>query len=162
MHNLTPARTSEVSAQIAEHLRSMDFFKQFSSAEIVAFSRHFELRACDQEEVIFYEGDAGNFMLMVVDGQLAILKSGDFGPHLLTHVAHGSIVGEITLLDEKPRSATCVADTDCKLLTLSRASLDQLAEKHPLVAYHLVLALAKIVTERLRKTSDELAEYFTL
>lgn len=158
----SPVHTPEQAAKIVEHMKTLDFFRQFSSAEIVAFGRHFRLRQCAQDEVIFYEGDVGDYLLILLQGQLSLLKTGNWGPHLLENVERGCIIGEMTLLDQKSRAATCVAASDCSLLILNRASLDEMAEKYPLVAYHLVMALVKVLSDRFRKTSNELAEHYSL
>lgn len=145
----------------ADILDGLDLFKDFSYPELKIIG-HFLARGAKQSgEVIFNEGDPGTYMLILVEGKLSIFKGGEHGNQLLCHEGRGRIVGEMALLDQERRSATCVADTDCTILTLDAASLTRMSENCPLLAYRFMLNLARLMSRRLRRTSGMLVEYLT-
>jgi CRP-like cAMP-binding protein len=77
--------------------------------------------------------------------ELAVLGDGDF-------------FGELALLDESPRSANAICKTDCTLIGFFRPDLFELIEKENTFGIKIVLKLAEIVAERLRKTDKELSK----
>lgn len=98
-------------------------------------------------------------MLILVAGRLSIFKGSDAGNQLLCHEKAGRIVGEMALLDQERRSATCVADSDCEMLTLNVEWMNRLAAESSILAYRFVLGLAKMLSKRLRRTSGMLVEF---
>lgn len=145
---------------LADLLDGLDLFKRFSYRELQTFSRYLSLDEKKKGETIFLEGDPGNQMLILSEGRMAVSKGGaDGGPHLLSYEGKGRIIGEMALLDQERRSATCTADTDCILLTINNAGLERLAADHPLLAYKFMFTLAQLLSKRLRRTSGVLAEF---
>ena len=63
------------------------------------------------------------------------------------------------MLDHERRSATCIADTDCELLTLSSENLKKFAAEHPHTAYLLMFCLARLLSRRLRRVSGMMADF---
>ncbi|MBW3663762.1 MAG: cyclic nucleotide-binding domain-containing protein [Actinobacteria bacterium] len=61
---------------------------------------------------------------------------------LLTRLGAGEIVGEFALIDQRPRSATAVAETDVALLVLSTREFDRLVDEVPAIARRLLAVLA--------------------
>jgi CRP-like cAMP-binding protein len=100
---------------------------------------------------IFHIGDPGHSMMVVVRGVVRISLPTPGGREvILADLERGAVLGEIALLDGKPRSATATALTDCELLKLPRSIL------RPLLRENLepCLALIDLLCERVR-TSDE-------
>ena len=148
-----------MSKQIADLLDNLDFFREFSYAELGTISRYVKYKTSGKGEVIFNEGDPGSHMLILVEGRMSIAKGGEGGHHLLCYEGRGRIVGEMALLDHERRSATCTADSDCELLTLNHEDLERLAAECPSLAYRFMFCLARLLSRRLRRTSGVLAEY---
>ena len=82
---------------------------------------------------------------MEIKKELAILKDGDF-------------FGEIALIDESPRSASAICRTDCQIIGFFRPDLFEIIEKHPRLGIKIVLKLAEIIAERLRRTNQEVTQ----
>ena len=80
---------------------------------------------------------------------------------LLSQEGRGRIVGEMSLLDNELRSATCIAEEHCELLTMTQESLKKLAQEHTAVAYHFMLHLARFLSKRLRRVSGMMADYMS-
>lgn len=148
-----------MSIQLADMLDGLDFFNDFTYHELETIARHLTYLAAKKGEVIFHEGEPGSYMLILIDGRISIAKGGEHGQHLLSYESKGRLVGEMALLDRERRSATCTADTDCDLLTLSHEGLERLAAGQPALAYRLMFTIARLLSRRLRRTSGVLSEY---
>jgi CRP-like cAMP-binding protein len=92
---------------------------------------------------IFAEGDAGDFMYVVIAGEVEIFLRAK----LVEHLEAGGVFGEMALLDKTPRSATAVAKTDCKLVAVDERRFKFLVQQTP----HFSLQLMRIIADRLRR-----------
>ena len=147
--------------RIADILDGLTLFQDFSYPELKTISRFVTHVVYKQGEVLFEEGDPGNTMLILAEGKLSIFKGGEHGTQLLSHEGRGRMVGEMALLDNERRSASCVADTDCEVLTLSMDGLSRMSREAPILAYKFMFSLAKILSRRLRKTSGLLVDFLS-
>jgi CRP-like cAMP-binding protein len=145
---------------IADLLDQLELFQaDFSYKELEAIGRYMSFRSAYRREIIFNEGDPGSHMLILISGRMEISKSGDGGLHLLSYEGKGRILGEMALIDHEPRSATCVAASDCEMLSLNHDGLDRLLADSPALAYKLMFLLARLLSRRLRRTSGLLADF---
>lgn len=99
----------------------------------------------NQGQTIFREGDPGDQLYIVSEGQVDIVTDSQ----LLETVKPGGILGEMALIDDKPRSATAIARTDCVLAPVSRQHFLTLVERTPLFA----LQVMRVMAERLRRAN---------
>jgi CRP/FNR family cyclic AMP-dependent transcriptional regulator len=106
------------------------------------------------DEVLFLAGDPGDGCYRVEQG---LLKVGMIAPsgaeRILAIVGPGGIVGELSTIDGRPRSASVSAVRDSELSFISRATFQAFASEHAEVYRHLVTLLAS----RLRDTDDVVA-----
>jgi len=106
------------------------------------------------DKVLFMAGDGGDGCYRVEDGLLKVtMLSRSGGERILAFFGPGAIVGELSIIDGLPRSATVVAVRDAKLSFLSRAAFEDFAKDRPEVYKSLVGLLAK----RLRETDGVVA-----
>lgn len=114
-------------AERAELLSKVQFFEGFSNDDlrrVGELSDEIELRAGG---VLVDQGDPGTQCFVILDGTASVYVRGE-------HVASlgpGSMVGEMALVDHRPRSATVVADTDLDLLRFDSAAFAKLLEEMP-------------------------------
>jgi flavin reductase (DIM6/NTAB) family NADH-FMN oxidoreductase RutF len=94
-------------------------------------------REFEAGEAIMRAGEAGDAMVLVVEGTATIERDGRKVP-----VAPGELVGEIAVLDGGPRTATVVADSRVRVLEIGRADLLRLLEADPKAATALIAVLA--------------------
>jgi CRP/FNR family transcriptional regulator, cyclic AMP receptor protein len=101
------------------------------------------------DEVLFLSGDPGDGCYRIDEGLLKVAMVSRSGTErILAFLGPGAIVGELSIIDGRPRSASVVAVRPAALSFLSRPSFDAFAQKHPDVYKSLVTILAT----RLRET----------
>ena len=104
--------------------------------------------------VLFLSGDAGDGCYRVEEGLLKVTMMSRSGTErILAFLGPGAIVGELSIIDGLPRSASVVAVRDAALSFLSRAAFEAFAAKHPEVYKTLVTVIAT----RLRETDAVIA-----
>ena len=99
-------------------------------------------------QTIFAEGDAGDVMYVVVEGEVELLVKGT----LVEHLTPGGALGEMALIDTGTRSATAVAKTACKLAPIDEKRFKFLVQQTP----NFALQLMRIIAERLRRMDERL------
>jgi CRP/FNR family transcriptional regulator len=105
-------------------------------------------------EVLFQAGDEADGCYRLDQGVLKVDIISPQGEELILAVmGPGSIVGELALVDGRPRSASVAAVRDCYLSFISRADFKEYTEQHPEIYKHLVEVLAS----RLRETNEAMA-----
>jgi len=107
--------------------------------------------------VIFREGIPGDVLYIIWSGRVAVVKDleGET-PTLLAYGEPGEILGEISLLENGPHSASVVAVEDTRLLRLPRADLQRLVSEPSPIGIEILGALGKIVSTRLRAVDEVL------
>ncbi len=106
------------------------------------------------EEVLFLAGDAGDGCYRVEDGLLKVtMVSRGGSERILAFLGPGAIVGELSIIDGLPRSASVVAVRPSLLSFLSRAAFDDFANRHP----EIYKSLVTLIAGRLRETDAALA-----
>ncbi len=106
-------------------------------------------------DVVFCEGDAGDSLYVVRDGKVKITRaSAGSRENLLAVLGPGDLLGELSLFDSLPRTATATAVTDTTLFRLGAAEFDAYLAERPSVAPALLTVLAG----RLRDTNDAMAD----
>ncbi len=102
----------------------------------------------DRGKVIMVAGQAGALMYVVTDGRVAISIRGA----VVERVGPGGVFGEMALIDQSPRAANAVAETDCTLLGINRNVFQNLVKADPTFGISLLGAMA----ERVRHTAAAL------
>src|SRR6185436_5210048 len=101
-------------------------------------------------EVVCRMGEPGDSMYLVADGTVSIYLAGEGSARVpLREVTVGQYFGDLSLFDDKPRSATAEARTDCELLELERGALHEQIKKRPRIA----IALLEELSGRIRETN---------
>lgn len=116
--------------------------------------------------VVFREGEQGKsaHLLLLLEGEVGVDTTASGRPDVvaISVLGPGSIVGEMTLLDGAPRSATCTARSAVLAAGLSRMGLERLIAEHPRVAARLLVGLASRIAERLRALGEQIQFYAAL
>ena len=103
---------------------------------------------------LFREGDLGTEMFILQEGQVEILKSVGGVDEQLAVLDKGDFFGEMSLLEDLPRTATARAVSDCKVIRINGATFDQMLRTKPEIAVRIMRKLSR----RLRQTDQMLRE----
>jgi CRP/FNR family transcriptional regulator, cyclic AMP receptor protein len=145
--------------EIGDMLLDSALFSGFAPAEVRSIARYFSISKVGGNGVVFHEGDAGTFMCIVSSGKVSILKANLEGENVeIATLIRDRTFGEMAVLDGERRSATCIAATDCTLLTLSRDSLDRMLDEVPRTAAKVIRAVAVALSRRLRMADGKLVD----
>jgi sulfate permease, SulP family len=128
-----------------------------SPAQKKAFCAHWLTTTLPAGQALFTEGAEPCGLYVLRQGQLSAWHHTGHSNERLMRFCPGSMVGEMALIDRKPRSATVRADTDCTLLFLPIAQFDQLQEYQPELSQILQNNLARELALRIRLANQSLA-----
>lgn len=122
---------------------------------IDAVSQVVEWRTLDAGAVLFHQGEQPDAVYIVVAGRLQITAREPSGDVTLdVEVARGSVVGELGIIENQPRSATVVARRESTLAMVSRAAFEELAERHPAQMLTLFRSIVARVLGAAGRTSN--------
>ena len=97
---------------------------------------------------IFQEGESGGRMYVVRQGVVELSVRGK----IIARVGKGGILGEMSLIDQKPRCASAQAKTDCELVPVDDKRFLCLVKQNPGFAIEVM----KVLAERLRMMDERL------
>lgn len=144
---------------IREIIETIALFEDFEPTELESLARYMICYRCDAGSEIIREAENGDFMLLVLVGQIEIVKLDTRGlPARIAVVGPGKTLGEMSLIDGEPRFASCVALTEVQFAVLDRAALSRLIAEEPRVGVKLMMELLMLLNQRLRNVSAQLME----
>lgn len=141
-------------------LAHSDLGAGLAPAEVARLAALMPLRTLAAGEALFRQGEAGDSLYVMCRGTVSIRlpDAADQPGKRVAAFGPGVVLGEMALLEGKPRSADAVADSASELLELRRLDFDRLAEEAPALAQHLLRNLACLLAERLRQTTQDLQQ----
>jgi len=104
--------------------------------------------------VLFREGEAGREMYVVQQGRVVITKRAGAVEKVLSTLGPGEFLGEMSILNAQPRSATATCAEDSRLLVLDGATFESMVRGSPEIALRLVRALAARLREADRQIEN--------
>jgi CRP/FNR family cyclic AMP-dependent transcriptional regulator len=107
--------------------------------------------------LIFEHGEVGDKLYIILTGRVRISRTvAGMGEEALAVLNPGAIFGEMALLDDTPRSADARVHERCGLMVINRESFEDLLFLNKALAYEVLWSMVRILTERLRQTTDKL------
>jgi CRP-like cAMP-binding protein len=139
---------------LIEYLKNIPLFKHLKDTQLKEIAARCKSVTYKKGAVIFHKTDLSTDLYIVNSGRVKAVLADDQGDEIvLAQFEKGAFFGELSLLDNKGRSATIVADKDSELAILKKDVFFDLLYKNPKIAVELMTTLV----ERLRK-ADELIE----
>lgn len=108
-------------------------------------------------ELVFREGDLGDKLYLILEGKIRISREvSGMGEEALAVLGAGQAFGEMSLVDDGPRSADAKVQENARLLELSKEALDDLLFIHKELAYEILWNVVRVLSARLRETNDKM------
>jgi CRP/FNR family cyclic AMP-dependent transcriptional regulator len=151
----------------------MEFFEKFAEESPIfhyldeddarTLSRYLKIRQLNRGEVLFCEGDPGDYMVFIFKGSIEVSTLNPEGePFSLAQLGWGTSVGEMALIDALPRSGTATVVDDAECFLLSRKSFEDILQKHPRLGVRLLMGIAWTMSLRLRYNSRRLIDHLQI
>ena len=134
-------------------LESISILRDFTAAQIGLLASHLKRVDMPADHIVFKQGDPGSDLFLVTRGHASVYLTTEAGRVRLVTFAPGSVFGELAILDHGPRSATVTADEPMAAFSLSTRAFASLRDRDPDVAIKLVSALARELSDRLRRAN---------
>lgn len=142
-----------------EILRRVRAFADLGDEECDAVLAVLKARRGAPGDALFKEGDRGDSLMIVLDGQLIASVRTDAGTQEeVARLGPGEVVGEMAFVDAEPRSATVTAPAGATVLEFTRAALDGLRATAPRTAAAIQRNVLADVARRLRDVGEKLAD----
>lgn len=140
-------------------LANVPLFADLNSDELKAVASLVTVTKVPKKSIVVQEGENGDAMFIILQGGVKISYYAQDGRELvLSMMESGSFFGEMSLIDEQPRSATVMTMEESDLAVIRRADFERLMQQHPSITRKL---LAEVV-QRLRRTSLVLERISTM
>ncbi len=152
-----PAAPDFAGKSTLEILASIDLFSGLPTAHlrrVVDIGVEEQYRA---SATIFAEQTPGDKFYLIVEGAVRISRMvPGMGEEALAVLRAGNYFGEMSLIDDAPRSATAVCHEKCRLFVVNRKDLEDLLFVDRDLAYELLWNWVRTLSRRLRATNDKM------
>ena len=140
-------------------IRNIVIFSDLGASDLELITKFMHVSRVDKGGVVFKEGDPGDYVCFVVEGTVEVLKATDQGiDRQIAELGAGSSIGEMAVIGKFLRSATVRSKSDATLLTLTRDRFNQICTDYPWIGVKMLRAIAQLLSEHLKKTSENLSE----
>ncbi|MBM3302827.1 MAG: cyclic nucleotide-binding domain-containing protein, partial [Deltaproteobacteria bacterium] len=155
---------AKIRKAITDFLKSFPFFETLTSEELLVAVEHINFLEVEPKTILFREGDDADSVYFVIEGKLDVIKEsarkGSKSEYvLISTLSQGRSIGEMSVIDKTPRSATVRVREKAVLASLKADGFDLLLLNHPKVGIKILKGIARLLSMNLRKTSARLAEY---
>jgi len=140
LHGITP-----------ESLRRIKILADLDEAQLASFLQYMEVLKLLPNATVCTKGEQGDAMFLVLQGEVRARVMVGGRESTLATMGVGECFGELAVLDESPRSADVLTNTESVLLKISAAALKRLFKEAPALAAPFLLGLNKTITSRVRK-----------
>lgn len=141
------------SRSIEQPLDKQSLFSGLSAGDLAIIAQHTVIRTFPANTVVLLEGEKSETFYMIIEGKVKVFASEDDGNEVILSIqSRGEFFGEMTLVDDAPRSASVVTIQPTTLMTMSRAAFLECLSAHPEVAYNLI----RILIARVRSLTDNI------
>jgi CRP/FNR family cyclic AMP-dependent transcriptional regulator len=145
---------------IASQLKRLPLFLDLSPEEIEILAQRMRSYRAERGDIVFIEGQRSGYLCVIIEGGLDIVKdSGKGKSRKINTVDAGKLIGEMSMIDGLPHSATAVANSRVLLDTLTEPELEALVEENPVLGAKIYRIIARLLSQRMRRVNDVLVDF---
>ena len=126
-----------------DSLRRVALFSSCSTKDLEKIAKAGDEVKMDAGSVIVDQGQTGREAFVIISGSATVKRNGK----KVATLGAGAVVGELSLLDHGPRTATVVADTECTMLVISQRQFLAVIDAIPAISHKLLATLAGRIRE---------------
>ncbi|MBC8433381.1 MAG: cyclic nucleotide-binding domain-containing protein [Desulfobacterales bacterium] len=150
----------EIKETIIDSLIYSPLFDGLIENELKVVADHMDYSKIETGDILFREGDRGDSVCFVLEGVVDIIKESSPGSEVvIASLPKGRSIGEMSVIDNFPRSATAKARRETTLLTLTQKNFDEILKNNPEIGIKILKGISRLLSLNLRKTSSRLADY---
>jgi len=123
-------------------LKSIDLFSQIPGEDLAQIAQITDEVHFEEGDVLFHEGDPGDTLYFVIEGQVKVSKGG----REVARLGERQVFGEMAILDSEPRSASILSLSRLTLLRIARDDFNEILAEKAEIAQGVI----KVLTRRLR------------
>jgi len=144
-------------------LKKIHLFDNLTERELEKIQNICVKETHSKDTILFFEGDPGNRCYLITTGAVRISKFiPNIGEEALAVLKAGDYFGEMALVDNFPRSAHAIANTDIEILAIDKAELDYILNMDHELGYKLLWTFTETLSKRLRETNEKMAGFLAL
>ena len=147
-----------MSENITAMLPKLEVFNFLEEGDYIILAKYMFPHDYEEGSFVFKEGAHGGYMFFIVEGEVEVIKQFDNKKHTIAKLSEGRSVGEMSLIDGSPRSATVRAITTLKLIVLKREDFVKLNDEEPAIANKILMGIATLLSLSLRDTNNRFTE----
>lgn len=146
-----------------EVLRGVYLFKELKASEMDLILSIAREKRFKKDDVVFHESEPGNVFYIIVSGSIRISTVvPGVGEEALAILKPGEYFGEMALIDDAPRSASAIANENSLLISITKDDFSNLISENNTLGYKLLWVFTRTLTDRLRKTDEQLKAIFAI
>ncbi len=144
---------------LCDFIIDLPLFHSLDREEIDILADYMQIIEISAGQTLFNQWDRADYVCFIESGALNVLKKNSpdiYRP--LTTLKRGRSIGEMSIIDNFPRSAAVVAQQDSRLVLLYRDAFQRLIDEHNSIGVKILKGLARLLSVNLQKTSSRLAD----
>ena len=139
-------------------LPKLEVFNFLTEADYPAIEKYMFPHDYEEGAFVFKEGGHGGYMFFIVSGEVEVIKQFDNKKHTIARLGVGRSVGEMSLIDGAPRSASVRAASKLQLIVLKREDFNALNDEQPAIANKVLMGICSLLSQSLRDTNNHFTE----
>ena len=148
---------------VTDLLRDVAIFRDLDEGELARVAEVCREQAFAPGEYVFREGEPGNRLFLVVEGEVRVSRVvPGSGEEALAVLRPGALFGEMAVFDRSERSTDAIANTPVRCLTIARPDFEMLLDFNRDLAYKILWSCVRLLSGRLRATNDSLRSFLAM
>lgn len=144
---------------LIDFILNLPLFEFLEKDELVEVAARMTFLDLDPGEVLFNEWDKADFVCFVENGELDVTKkNGPDSSELMATLRRGRSIGEMSIINNFPRTATVTARSKTRIAVFRRTAFEEILEKKVAIGVNILKGLANLLSVNLKKTSSRLAD----
>ncbi|MFA5984603.1 MAG: Crp/Fnr family transcriptional regulator [Methylococcaceae bacterium] len=130
--------------ETADILKCNELFKDLEESELKLIADLTSKKTVAKNAIVLSEGDTSDSMYIIKEGQVNVTLANEDGDEFILSTLHpGDNFGELSLLDDDPRSANIIAIEKCEFIVLNKADFFRLLQQNPTISISVIKYLCR-------------------